>query len=528
MARDHCLLASVLLCAVAVAPAQIDIIWSNVSDSDPAEYHDGIVMYSSLANRQIPLAHLINSDATATLGTGSVVDRPYHLNVGGVDYLYFFDNNVDTLFRAADGNLNGVLDPTEFEPLWDIRSTGNISPDMMSYYNGKWVLSNDLDALGSSTRGLWVLEDLNGDGDYYDTNEGYQILNGGTGGGTMIVGGATMSSDDIDAAAWLANGDIIFYEDDDRIWYRLDATTLQVTTWLGYQTGTGNASAQPQNPDIGILLPGISLDLDKVTVDYSTVPETVYLMIDFSASQRYIFRAQDLNGDGDINDTLELGLFYDGAMGAVPVYLNDQFQFHNGSLYVMSERNVLSSGVRGNEVVQLTDLDGDGNAMGLNEQTLIYSVPDGGDDPQVLAMTVVPAGTWGFPSCVGAHIETNGILAAGGVVDFTFRNVPSAGIGGTGMVGVSLAGDGPTTIGPCIVGLTFDALTQFILMSFLPQMSTPPIAAGAQTGFNTGTTIGFNLGPGQVTPGQVFYYAGVVVDPLGGIIGTQSRAVVVQ
>lgn len=96
------------------------------------------------------------------------------------------------------------------------------------------------------------------------------------------------------------------------------------------------------------------------------------------------------------------------------------------------------------------------------------------------------------------------------------------------MVGVSLAGDGPTTIGPCIVGLTFDALTQFILMSFLPQMSTPPIAAGAQTGFNTGTTIGFNLGPGQVTPGQVFYYAGVVVDPLGGIIGTQSRAVVVQ
>lgn len=514
----------------ATVSAQVDFIWTNASNSDPAEYHDGIVMWNSATNTQIPLAHLINSDSAATLGTGSVIDSPWHMNVGGVDYLYFFDNNVDTLFRAADGNFNGVLDPTEFEPLWDIRTTGNISPDMMQFYNGRWVLPNDLDDLGSSTRGIWVLDDLNGDGDYYDAGESTQVFNGGTAASTFMVNGVAMSSDDVDAAAWLANGDIIFYEDDDRIWYRWEAATGLVNVWLGYQTSTGNAGLQPQNPDIGTLLPGITLDFDKVTVDYSTTPESIYMMIDFSSSQRYMFKAQDLNGDGDINDTLELTLFYDGAMGAVPVYLNDQFKWFNGSIYVMSERNLLGSGsVRGNEVVQLTDLDGDGTAMGLNEQTLLYSVPDGGDDPQVLGFEVVPNGTFGFPTCIGTHIQVGAVPSTGGNIVFTFSNVPAAGVGGTGIAAISLAGDGATVVGgTCAVGLTLDPLADFMIANFLPQFSTPPVTMGAQTGFNTAMTTGFTLAPGLTSPGQIFYYSGVVLTPTGSIIGAQSRTVAVQ
>ena len=520
-------LAALVLSLAVSGQAQVDLIWTNVSSTVPAEYHDGVVIYDSLQQRQRPLAHLINSSSMETLGTGSVVDSPWHLNVGGTDYLYFFDNNVDILFRGADGNLNGVIDPTEFEPLWDIRGTGNISPDTIQHFNGRWVLSNDLDALGSSTRGVWILDDTNGDGDYYDPGEATQVVNGGTGSSTFVVGGATMSSDNIDAAALLTNGDVIFYEDDDRIWYRWEAATGTITTWLGYQTTTGNAAAQPQNPDFGTILPAASLDLDKISIDYSTLPETIYLAMDFSSSQPYIFRIQDLNQNGTVNDTGEVQLFYHGVTGPTPTYATDQIKWFQGSLYVMSERNVMpSSAVRGDEFYQLTDLDMNGDALGLNEQAVIASFPDGGSDPQVIGFTVVPAGTFGLLSCVGAHIEAFGVDSAGGTVQFTFSNIPDSGIGGMALAGVSLTGDATLTVGPgCIAGLTVDSVTNVLLTSFRTEFSSPVIVQGTGVGFNSVTTNGMPVAPGVLTPGTVFYYAGVIIEPGGGLIATQTRTV---
>ena len=173
-------------------------------------------------------------------------------------------------------------------------------------------------------------------------------------------------------------------------------------------------------------------------------------------------------------------------------------------------------------MLQLTDLNADGDAMDPGEQTTLFSFPSG-DDPSVVGYSVVPAGTFG-PTCVDHSIDDSGLDSATPAPwVFTFEDIPAASQTGTelGVVLVSLSGDGPTVCNTCTVGLDFDFFTDVFLL-FLPVMSTQITAS-------TATTPGF---PAVQFPlGLKLYYVAGVLGPNaahGGISLSQSRSVVVQ
>lgn len=498
--------------------AQVDLIWTNVSSVVPASYHDCVVILPA-GGVQRPLAQETTAgsgvSSTAPLNTGSVINRPFHRQINGRNYLYFFDNIVDRLFRGWDENANSVIDPIEFEPLWDISATGNISPDSVQFHNGRIVLSNDA---GSGTRGVWLLEDLDGNGDYYGVGEATQIVNGGSAGSTMLVQGVVVSSDDIDGAALLGNGDVIFYEDDDEIIYRWDSTTGTINTWLRYQS-LGATAALPGNADFGTILPPVSGDMDRITVHHAATPEIIYLAVDFNSSEPLVFTAQDFNADGDVNDSGEVGLFYDGSVAPTPTGATDDIYWFQGSLF-LSHEDSASSG----SFIQLTDTDGNGQAMGVGEQTVLATLPPG-DDPTMLGFLVVPAGTFGSNSCVAFDMVDTGISSAGNVLSFTLKDIPlsSQGVGLQGFVAASGTGGGNVTIAPgCVAGFTFDALTTWQFTNAAAAFLTGPV------GGSTATTPGFSVGPGAPVGLELFFTA-ALFDASGLVTAvSQSRSITVN
>lgn len=501
------LTALAVTCALAVsASAQIpaDVIYSNISTAG-GNYHDALVLCpNGDPSFERPLAQEING------GTGSVGSRPVLYRYQGQDALMWFDNIVDRVYVSVDRNGNGAMDPSEWVVAWDAATlaAGNISPDSFSFDGTRALMSCDFGA-----QGVIELVDLDADELFNSPGETTLVFDGSVG-TTTTVGGFTISIDDVETADYI-DGQYVYYEDDDGTVFAYDPVAGAHKVWFNYQNGNF-----PLNADIfnGRLASG-GTDLDRIAVDHSTTPATVYMGYNFSSSAPYVYQARDLNGDGDVQDSGEVRLFVDGNATASPVIAIDDIDFFSGVLFLSHELG--TSGSNAGELMQFIDLNGDRDANDPGEQFVTGMFP-ATNDPSILSVTAVPAGIFGVTSCVEANIETSGVTSAGGLLTFDITNIPAGRQGGTDLcvVGLSSTFGGYTVAGPgCTIGLGVDFLTLYLLNNFIVEFSTPAITA------SSATTTGFMV-PAGLAPGTTLEYAGLFVGATFG--ATQTKLLVVQ
>jgi hypothetical protein len=458
------LIVASVVAAASMARAQVDILYTNITDSSSTTvaraYSDAVVLWRPAGQR--PLAQ----ESHGEVRTGSVRKMKAR-TVGGQNYLYWFDIISDDIVRGRDVNGNGVIDPTEFQQCYSHPATsdGSIDEDAGVWWNGVGAA-----ALGQ----LWRMQDGNGDGDFLDMGEATQVIAGPT---ISLNGGAIMgvSSNNVSSCAVMANGDCVWYPKGTNValthaLIRTTAAGVSTLYMAPPYVAITRVPALPTNPDFGTTLPpSINANpLDRLTVDRAN--DALFAAVNFTAAmpqQPWVFRCKDGNADGDANDTGEVTLFYDGITGPVAMTSIDDIEWLNGKLYVSHEVNQPAGPC---QFVELVDLNNDGDAMDAGEQTVLGSTSAAPlDDPTVIGITAVPAGFFGAPGCVNADLRNNGMVAGGGTLTLTFADIPPAQQAPlTLCVGVlSLTGDlGIPLPGGCIIGVIPDALTNATI-SFL-------------------------------------------------------------
>jgi hypothetical protein len=463
------------------ATAQVDIVFSNIS-STAGDYKDCNTLWSPSGQRPL------TQETTVRTATGSVRKQKFRL-VGSTPYLYWIDTISDDIWRATDGNGNGVLDPFEFQQVFDYDAASEGQIDERA---GTWW---SVVGAGSGTaRGLWRFTDGNADGDFKDAGESTQVVAGPT----FSFGAYTgVSSDDARAVAVLPNGDAIWHEDDCGIWFR--TTPAGATSiFLVYKTPpTGTISPVPAaNPDFGTALPAVPTSLDRVAVDPTT--GTVYLAANFATNERFALIAKDGNSDGDVNDAGEVRMFFDGRSSTPAWGPIDDIEWYVGSLYASYEIDVSLD--PGCQFVKLTDLNNNGNAMDAGELTAIGRTAST-DDPTSIGITVVPAGTFGA-TCVNADLRNSvGIVSTGaGSVTFSAGDVPTAlrNDNTLCLMVMSLSGGAGLTVPfpptyKCRMGVTIDAFTVNTLGILVsPVVTTATVTVGTLP-YPSGVPIGTKL-----------------------------------
>jgi hypothetical protein len=147
----------------------------------------------------------------------------------------------------------------------------------------------------STDSGLWRFQDLNSNGDFLGAGESRKVISAPT--AAIQSPPAIVSTDDIRSVAVMANGDVIWYEDDVPAWFRTSADGSRTILFLAWTTTTPIMAV---NPDFGSRIPAVSADLDRVAVDLAN--DTVYLADNYSDLDPFVFKCKDLNADGDVND----------------------------------------------------------------------------------------------------------------------------------------------------------------------------------------------------------------------------------
>jgi hypothetical protein len=485
-----------------LAPAQVDFLYTNIS-STAGLYHDCISLWSPV-HGQRPLAQ----ETTNRRATDSV-RKMKHRRVGNRDYLYWHDIITDDGWRATDRNLNGVLDPSEFEKVYD--HSVNNSEGHLDEHNGIWwACVGGTQSAATPFGQVWRYQDTNNDGDFLDTGES-----------TLVVPGPTVNVGT--ATGYSANGPtgLAVMSNLDAIWFPRGTNTAVGAAWLR-TTPAGQHSVYlcykttspvlPVNPDFGTVLPAIGTNhVDRVATDVAN--DTVYLAVNFTVAvpQPWVFRCRDMNNDGDANDAGEVKMFYDGLSGPVAIASIDDIEWLGGAVYVSHELNASAGGPC--EFVELRDLNNDGDAMDTGEARILGQLGNNPlDDPSVIGVTVVPQGTFDFGrSCIHMDLKETAVTTLGGPLTFTFADIPVALQNSTtrGVVVMSFTGDNLLQLpGGCIIGLTPDALTgptAALLVGGPPLSSTLampnlPVPAGLPLGarfFSVGAFA--DLGPGQFT-----------------------------
>ncbi len=442
--RTSLLAATAAALITAGAKAQVDFLYTNISSS-LGHYYDCIALHDGASSR--PLAQETN----LRTATGSVQKLKFRL-VDGRPFVYWIDTISDDIWRATDRNKNGALDPSEFQQLFDFDAASNGQIDELQ---GTWWGS--CGAGSGTTAGLWKFQDATNDGDFMDAGESTRVIAAPTFSfGTSPA--YTASSDDIRAVGILPNGDVIWHEDDNRMWFR--TTPAGVTSiFLVYKTTAVIAPAPPANPDFGTMLPAVAGQLDRVGVD--TTNGTVYLAPNFTASEPYVFAARDQNNDGDVNDAGEVKLFFDGNSSTPAWGPIDDIECFGGAVWVSYEIDPAND--PGSQFVGLRDLNNDGDAMDAGELTNMGRTA-ATDDPTAIGITVAPKGMLGS-GCVNVDLRaTANLSTAGGTLSYQLQDIPSAlqNEKTAAFVFLSATGDAalPVPLPPynCVMGLTPDVV----------------------------------------------------------------------
>lgn len=306
---------------------------------------------------------------------------------GGAAVAYWVDTVRDVVFRGVDADGDGVMDPGEATAFRDAKKLdGASSPDGVEFTDdgAVWWTSDCC-----SQRGLFRLFDANGDGDANDDGEQVVMVDGNDlhearDGSTWVEVGAgslrRMASAGLGVVAYAAEDDALWrFEDLDG-----DGELTGPKESVLFLNAGGKREDLTWNPDFASgLLRTLRTKTDTqageptfarlafLTSALEAGERVFYLATDVPAADQehsvnaageglngLLFRAVDKNGDRDVNDAGEVGLFYDGsktAHGPEVIQIGGVLGLdaHGGSLFVA---DVASSR---RQIQRLTDLDGD-------------------------------------------------------------------------------------------------------------------------------------------------------------------------
>jgi len=306
----------------------------------------------------------------------------------GVAVAYWVDTVRDVVFRGLDADGDGVMDPGEATAFRDSKALdGASSPDGVEFTDdgAVWWTSDCC-----SHRGLFRLFDENGDGDANDEGEQRVLVDGQA--GHLAQDGSDwlpLGAGSLRRLAPAGLGVVAYSAEDDALYRFEDLDGDGELSGWGESILFLNAGGKRQdlswNPDFaGGVLRSLRTKTDTqageptfarlafLTSALEAGQRVFYLATDVSAADfdysvnaageglnGLLFRAVDGNGDGDVNDAGEVGLFYDGsktAHGSEVIQIGGVLGLdaHGGSLFVAD----IASSRR--QIQRLTDHNGDG------------------------------------------------------------------------------------------------------------------------------------------------------------------------
>ncbi len=260
------------------------------------------------------------------------------------------------LVRSVDSNGDGVIQDKETKVWADFGkpTTYGYSPDsaaVLKDANGNSVVYTAHDASGLA--GIWRSVDLNGDGDALDPGETKVWANKASALKVPVTGGTlTLNLDEVNVVRPDPKGGLL-------AWSSAYYKSLQNDSfvWLGFRENQGKIAPRNFFNPSGLnkldrnvdFASGAIVDIDITWVSGSTtyhfndlhlltvVPngfggkDVYYFATGYGAKRTFgdknkagqkvsglVFRAMDLNGDGDLNDKGEVNLFYNGSGAPLP------------------------------------------------------------------------------------------------------------------------------------------------------------------------------------------------------------------
>lgn len=319
----------------------------------------------------------------------------------GVPVIYWVDDSTDVIYRGVDTNYNGIIDASEalaFRDSGTLDGGSNsdgiaLTPDGAVWMPARW------DGGSSTMRGIHRMFDLNGDGDAADAGELVTLVpDDGTvmAPSAVTAGLVPVDTENFTRITQHGNGVVAWTGfsgsfSNDFCLYRFEDINGD-----GDVNDTGEAlnflNAVDKNPSLDRNVDFASgLLRDLATVDTTGVPsgharlmllatlneggkDIVYAASDSSDTGNFalnangdgtnglIFRCEDLNLDGDANDAGETTLFFDGSS------TSGTFSFPKiVGMDAWGDSVYVAALVNDTTIFQLTDLNGDGDAMDAGE-----------------------------------------------------------------------------------------------------------------------------------------------------------------
>ncbi|MCI0634177.1 MAG: hypothetical protein L0206_09735, partial [Actinobacteria bacterium] len=317
---------------------------------------------------------------------------------GGLPTIYAVSDFPDGLYRGQDQNGDGTVGSSEVTFFFDSQAVYGASMDpvgvTLTADGAVWLASGF-----ETQRGLWRLEDLNGDGDAMDAGEFFQMVDGSgihpVETDTGVVG---IDGEDMWRMARDGNGVVVYCgfstsnpSDEDSI-FRFedkngDGDVLDPTESVLFLNYTGKNPLMPQNPDFGGVLPTLEVPnpdvpsqpfygrLNHVEAHVNAGTPEYFFGCDSSSTSPFstsvtgdkinglVFRGVDANGDGDVNDAGEVNVFFDGSADG-PL----TFQGVDKIVGMGAEGGwIYLADALGQRISRIRDLNADGDAMDSGE-----------------------------------------------------------------------------------------------------------------------------------------------------------------
>ncbi len=412
-----------------------------------------------------------------------------------------------------------------------------------------WISSAGGPQVGS---GITRYTDLDLDGVALSPGEAQLFVDGQGTHSVAGIGGAqvTIGVTDFEALMVDSNGVVIGFEQQDLVLYAFqdqngDGDAMDPGEAWNFLNLIDDVAGLEVNADVSNgLLPnpgcpstsgsGMYGTLEGLNVDHGagTNGGDVYWITSTASSScspgnGMVVRGEELNNDGDLNDTGEVVLFLDPNVASSymlypPSFLFDGYS-HDGGLSVFMNDGPLGATQAMNAVYFLQDLNGDGDASDNGEQTLTYAWdPDGCFGVSIAAM---PAGAFaGYEPAYMEILGTAGTTFSGTTPSIGYVNDPWMGA----TIDITLTGGLPSSQVELLMGWSDTSWNGFSLPLDLAFIGAPYNTLYTSIDFRfPGTTNAggsaaktFTVPNDPAYDGRHFYFQWHVIDPLANPRGS--------
>jgi hypothetical protein len=412
-----------------------------------------------------------------------------------------------------------------------------------------WISSAGGPQVGS---GITRYTDLDLDGLALSAGEAQLFVDGQGTHSVAGIGGApvTIGVTDFEALMVDSNGIVIAFEQQDLVLYAFqdqngDGDAMDPGEAWNFLNLIDDVPGLEVNADVVAgLIPnpgclsssgaGMYGSLEGLNVDHGTGTNggDVYWITSTTSSScspgnGMVFRGEDLNNDGDLNDTGEVVLYLDPNVAASYMLYPPSFLFdcysHDGGISVFQADGPMGLTQAQNAVYFLKDNNGDGDASDNGEQTMTYAWgPDGCYGVSIAAM---PAGAFvGFEPAYFEILGTGGTTSGGNVLSIGHVGDPWMGAS----VDITLTGANPSSQAELLLGWSDSQYGNFSLPLDLGFIGAPgnTLYTSLDYRFPTVTNAGgtaaktFTVPTSAAFDGRNFYMQWHVIDPLANPRGS--------